>query len=51
MTPLVSWIQKNGLVIMGKTIYAQQVVTLIGLILVAIAILYLNKKMIKTDGK
>lgn len=52
VTPLVSWIQENGLLIMGKTIYAQQVVTFIGLILVMITILYLNKEMIRgTNGK
>lgn len=52
VTPLVSLIQRKGLVVLGTTIYAQQVVTFIGLLLVLIMVLYLNKKMIRgTNGQ
>jgi uncharacterized membrane protein len=42
VSSLVDYIQKNGNVLFGIPVYAQQVVSLIGVIIVAILLLYLN---------
>ena len=42
VSPLVSYIQKNGNIFLGMHVYAQQVVSAIAFILMAITLIYLN---------
>ena len=54
MSPLVQYIQDNGNVFLGISVYAQQVVSAIGVLLMTIILLYLNlvvKKLERKDGK
>lgn len=48
---LVEWIQENGLVVFGRNIYAQQVMSLLGVVCVLIALLYTNLAVRKLPKK
>ena len=53
VSPFVSYIQSNGNKFLGIDVYAQQVMSAIAVILIAVLIVYLNVvvRKIKTDGK
>lgn len=51
VSPLISYIQSNGNTLFGLNVYAQQVASLISVVLIGILLIYLNTVVKKLDNK